>query len=156
MATLTTASNARQSLRDHVATKGAEIHAKYGPQIGWKALLRILDDRACVRYPCKIAFNSGPLQPGEFAHPLAVGERPEDGFTLYVHPQFMANLDQVPLLVFYQLVLVNYGEFASSEDAETFGANAVGLSLDDYYAELVRLQLRIGGSPRPTLGGGMN
>jgi hypothetical protein len=30
-------------------------------------------------------------------------------------------------------VLVNYGEFATSDDAETFGAAALGLSKEDYY-----------------------
>ena len=29
---------------------------------------------------------------------------------------------------------MNYGEFASSDDAETFGAAALGLTRDEYYA----------------------
>jgi hypothetical protein len=41
--------------------------------------------------------------------------------------------------VLYQLVLVNYGEFASADDAETFGAHALGLAKDDYYQALCRL-----------------
>jgi hypothetical protein len=48
----------------------------------------------------------------------------------------MLRLDLVPALVLYQLVLVNYGEFASPDDAEAFGAAALGLSRDAYY-ELV-------------------
>lgn len=139
MAMQLTADDARQSLNAHVATKGAEIHAKYGPRIGWKELQHILEDRACVRYPCQIVFDAVGLQPGEFAHPVPLGERPEDGFTMYVHPLFMTDLARVPLLVLYQLVLVNYGEFASPDDAETFGAAAAGLSRDDYYAELCAL-----------------
>ena len=47
---------------------------------------------------------------------------------MYVHPLFMTQLEKVPLLVLYQLVLVNYGEFASPDDAETFGAAALGLT----------------------------
>jgi hypothetical protein len=136
MATQLTADDARESLNSHVAAKGAEINAKYGPRIGWKELQRILEDRSCVRYPCKIVFDANPLQPGEFAHPVADGERPEDGFTIYVHPLFMTDLGRVPLLVFYQLVLINYGEFASPDDAETFGAAALGFSKEDYYQAL--------------------
>lgn len=34
MATHLTGAEARQSLNAHVAAKGAEINAKYGPQIG--------------------------------------------------------------------------------------------------------------------------
>jgi hypothetical protein len=126
----------KQSLTAHVAAKGEEIRAKYGPRIGWNELLRILDDRACVRYPCEIVFDSSPLDSGEFAHPVAKGEQPENGFTIFVHPLFMMQLDRVPRLVFYQLVLVNYGEFASSDDAEIFGASALGLTKDEYYKEL--------------------
>ena len=139
MALQLTATDARQSLNSHVAAKGAEIHAKYGPRIGWKELQSILEDRNCVRYPCRVVFDTTGLQPGEFAHPAANGERPEDGFTLYVHPLFMTDLARVPLLVLYQVVLINYGEFASPDDAETFGASAVGISRDEYYTELCHL-----------------
>ena len=134
-----TAEDARQSLSAHVAEKGGELRAKYGPEISWAELLRILDDRAFVRYPCGIEFDSGPLHPGEFAHPVPRGDRPEDGFTMCLHPCFRTQLEQVPSLVLYQLVLVNYGEFASPDDAETFGAAALGLGKDDYYRRLCRL-----------------
>lgn len=134
-----TSADARQSLNDHVTAKGAEILEKYGPRIGWKELQQILNDKTCVRYPCEIVFDAGPLAAGEFAHPIAKGERPEDGFTMFVHPFFMTQLERVPHLVFYQLVLVNYGEFASADDAEAFGAAALGLSQTDYYAELCAL-----------------
>jgi hypothetical protein len=139
MATPPSAQDARQSLNASAAAIGAGIYDKYGPRIGWKQLLQILEDRTCVRYPCEIAFDAGPLQTGEFAHPVAKGDRPEDGFTLYVHPFFMMQLEQVPLLALYQLVLVNYGAFAAPEDAETFGAAALGLARDEYYHALCRL-----------------
>ncbi len=118
----------RQSLNAHVAAKGAEICAKYGPGLGWAGLQRLLQDRAFVRYPCEIEFDAAPLQPGEFGYPVAKGARPEDGFQLCVHPFFLTQLAQLPCLVLYQLVLVNYGEFASADDAETFGAGALGLT----------------------------
>jgi hypothetical protein len=145
MAIQLTAQDARQSLNAHVAAKGAEIRAKYGPTIGWRELLRILEDREVVRYPCEIVFDSGPLQPGEFAHPMARGKRPEDGFVICVHPSFITQMEHVPHLVLYQLVLVNYGEFASAEDAETFGAAALGLARDDYYQALCGLADQVGG-----------
>jgi hypothetical protein len=144
MAIQLTAEDARQSLNGHVAAKGREIRAKYGPHIGWKELLRILADRACVRYPCEIVFDAGALEPGEFAHPAAKGERPEEGFTMYVHPFFMTQLEHVSGLVLYQLVLVNYGEFASADDAETFGAAALGISRNEYYQILCGLADQVG------------
>src|SRR5262245_36682137 len=123
-----TTEDARQSLTEHAAAKGSEIREKYGPHIGWVELQRILQDRTCVRYPCEILFDAAGLRPGEFAHPVPKGERPEAGYTMFVHPLLLLQLERVPLLVLYQLVLVNYGDFASTDDAESFGANALGLS----------------------------
>jgi hypothetical protein len=144
MPTNLTAEDAKQSFGTHVAAKGAEIREKYGPCLGRKELLRILEDRACVRYPCEVVFDAGPLEPGEFAHPVAKGARPEDGFTMHVHPFFMTQPERVPSLVLYQLVRVNYGEFASADDAETFGAAALGLSKDEYYKALCEMADEIG------------
>lgn len=144
MPTQLTADDAKQSLNAHVASKGAEIFEKFGPRIGWKELVRILGDRCCVRYPCEVVFDAAPLGPGEFAHPVPKNEHPEAGFTMFVHPCFMTQLDQVPLLVLYQLVLVNYGEFASPDDAETFGACALGLEKEQYYQRVCALADQLG------------
>ena len=133
------AEDGRQSLNAHAAAKGLEIREKYGPHIGWTELQRILQDRSCVRYPCEIVFDAAGLQPGEFAHPIAKGEQPEAGFTIFVHPLLLLQLERVPPLVLYQLVLVNYGDFVSADDAETFGANALGRSKDDYYRGLCEM-----------------
>jgi hypothetical protein len=145
MAIRLTADDVRQTLNAHVAEKAAEIRAKYGPDLGWGSLQRLLQDRAFVRYPCELTFEAAPLQPGEFAHAAAKGARPEDGFTIFVHPIFLTQLAAVPALVLYQLVLVNYGEFASPDDAETFGAGALGLTKDEYYARLCELADQLGG-----------
>ncbi len=134
-----TIDDARGSLTAHVAEKAHELRRKYGPHLGWNELLRILEDRAFVRYPCSIEFEAEPLQPGECACPVPIGDTPEQGFTMFVHPLFSLQLHLVPHLVLYQLVVVNYGAFASSDDAETFGAGALGLSRDEYYQCLCSL-----------------
>ena len=157
MATAPATADARQSLTDHAAARGREVFLKYGPQIGWAELQRLLLDRAYVRYPCAIVFDAGPLQAGELAHAVPLGPLPEEGFTLYVHPVFRADLARVPPLVLYQLVAVNYGDFASSDDAESFGAAALGLTCDEYYAIVCARaeQLPVDdGADAPTGGGG--
>lgn len=133
MAKQLTADDAKQSLTAHVETKGVEIYLKYGPNFGWAELQRLLADRAYVRYACEIVFDDAQLLPGEFAHPTQKGESPEAGFVMSVHPHFAADLDRAAALVLYQLVAVNYGEFASSDDAETFGAACLGMTRDEYY-----------------------
>ena len=144
MTTQLTADDVRQSLTAHVAAKGCEIFEKYGPELGWPELLLLLQDRACVRYPCEILFDAEPLLASEFAHPIPKGARPEDGFRLFVHPLFRSRLAEVPMLVLYQLVAVNYGEFASADDAEIFGAAALGLDREEYYQVLCRLADELG------------
>ena len=144
MAQQLTAADAQVSLTSHVATKGAEICARFGPGLGWADLQVLLEDRAYVRYPVKIEFDSTELQPGEFAHPVAHGERPEDGYTMFVHPIYLTQLAQVPVLVLYQLVVVNYGEFACHEDAEVFAAAALGLGREEYYETLCGLADQLG------------
>jgi len=139
MSTRLTADDARQSLGEHLAARGAEIQEKYGPRVGWNELLRILEDRACVRYPCKVAFDPAPLQKGECAHPVARGEKPEDGFVLHIHPLFLTQMDRVAHLALYQLVVVNYGRFASCDDAEVFGAAALGIPREEYYQRLCEM-----------------
>lgn len=157
MATQLTAEDARQSLTAHVEAKGIEVYTRYGPQIGWGELQRLLADRAFVRYPVEIVFDVAGLQPGEFAHPVQKGENPEEGFTMFVHPLFSLELDRAVAGVLYQLVAVNYGEFASSDEAETFGAAALGLTRDEYYAQLCEMSDQVGGAAElldnPTAGG---
>lgn len=142
----------RQSLSDHVVDKGLEIQAKYGPQIGWTELQRMLEDRSVVRYPCEIRFSSEGLEPGELAHPEPLGELPKDGFVMWVHPAFLALRGMVPHLVLYQLVAVNYGDFASPDDAESFGAAALGLEKDEYYQVLCSLADQLEGLDATTAG----
>ncbi len=149
MAKQLTADDAKQSLLGHVESKGHEIHLKYGPLLGWSQLQRLLGDRIYVRYPCEIIFDASGLQPGEFAHPNAKGANPTDGFIMAVHPLFEQQLDLVPALVLYQMVSVNYGEFASSEEAETFGSAALGITRDEYYAMLCELSDDLRGEEAP-------
>jgi len=144
MATQLTAEDARQSLGEHCAAKGAEIRAKFGPHLGWAELNQLLQDRKFVRFPCTIAFDALPLQAGEFAYPQPLGSRPDDGFRICIHPRFEADLDTVPALVLYQLVAVNYGDFATAEDAESFGAAALGLEREEYYRRLCACADQVG------------
>jgi hypothetical protein len=135
----------KQDLSDQVAAKAAEIRQKYGPQLGWDELGRLLGDRNYVPYPCEICFDAEPLLPGEFAHPLPRGQTPDDGYIIYVHPFYSNQLPLVPYLVLHQLVLINYGGSVTLDDAETFGSLALGLSKEDYYQALCDLSAQIGG-----------
>ena len=134
-----TLDDAKQSLTAHLASKGAEIREKFGPRFGFAEMERLLADRDYTRYPVEIVFSASVLQDGEFAHPVAKSGNPADGFTMHVHPYFTTQLAYVPALVLYQLVLVNYGDFASPTDAEIFGASVLGMTQEDYYQGLCEM-----------------
>ena len=54
-------------------------------------------------------------------------------------PRIQKKLDDVPALVLYHLVTVNYGDFATFHEAEVFAAEALGMEQEDYYKLLCRL-----------------
>lgn len=135
----------RRTLSADLAVKAAEIRQKYGPDIGWDELQKLLDDRDCTPFPCQIRFDSGPLLPGEFGHPVPNGSSREQGFIIYLHPSYATQLERVPYLVLHQLVLANYGDWATADDAETFGSLVLGLSKEDYYHALCELSGQISG-----------
>lgn len=124
---------------------GARVAEKYGPRIGWDPLLKLLEDRTCVAYPCELRFDSEPLLPGEFGHVARKGLRPDDGFILFLHPHYSEQPDVVPYLVLHQLARVNYGEAASAEEAELLGSCALGIPKDDYFRILCDLADQLDG-----------
>lgn len=124
---------AQQSLRDHVVAKAMDARAKHPEGVDRAAMLALLDDRAVVRYPLGVRFDDEPLRPGEFACLEALGERPSDGYVLFVHPMF-ENVDElIPLLVAYYIPSVNYGDVATHVEAELFGATLLSLEREEYY-----------------------
>ena len=56
----------------------------------------------------------------------------------------MTQLGMVPYLALYQLVTVNYGEFASADDAETFASYALGVPREEYYQTICGLADELG------------
>jgi hypothetical protein len=92
-----------------------------------------------VRFPTEIRFDATPLEVGEFAVSQQRGAHPRDGYVLFVHPYFEQRVRDLPYLVAYHLVTVNYGEIATRAEAECFGAALLGLDQDDYYEHICRL-----------------
>ena len=135
----------RQCVAAEVAAKAAEIRHRYGPQLGWEQLQQLLQDREFTLFPCEIRFDAAPLLPGEFGHPVPKGSGRDQGYVIYLHPKYANQPAAVPYLVLHQLVLINYGQAATADDAETFGSIALGLSKEAYYHALCELSGQIDG-----------
>ena len=142
-----TLKDGRRALGVHVLDKGHKLREKYGKFIDYDTLLNVLKDPEFVRYPVRIEFNSGKIDQGMFAITERVSEKTEDGYVIYVHEHFKKRLGDVAALIFYQLVLVNYGDFSTYNEAEEFASAALGMGKDDYYQYVCRLVDSIQWSP---------
>lgn len=131
-----TEEDGRTALRDHIVERAAQARIRYGLYIDGEAIMRMLDDRQVTRYPCGVRFDASALMPGEFAHAQPLGDRPSDGYCLFVHPALESETDLWPLVMAYHIVSINYGEIATSDEAELFGATLLGLEVEDYYQAL--------------------
>jgi hypothetical protein len=124
---------------------GEAVFRDYGSPLGWRQINALLLDRRHVRFPCEIKFDASLLLPGECAHTFPRSSSPEQGYVIYVHPQFEAQLSSVPCLALHQIWFVNQGLEGSLDDAELFGSRALGIPLEVYYATLCDLAAALGG-----------
>ena len=130
----------KRALVDHARERGAEIFAKYGPDYTPEVLAQILKDDTCVRFPVELGFDRKHIEPGLFAICEPVNEeKPSDGYSLLLHEHFQNDATAIAPLLFYHLVRINYGEFATHSDAEAFGAAAMGMEEEAYYQRVVEL-----------------
>jgi len=136
----------RIALREHVVEKAMDARLRHGLYIDAEQMVRVLDDRAVVRYPVGIRFDAEGLEAGEFAWPMPLGDSPSKGFCLFIHPCFEDQPDAWPLLIAYHIPTINYGEIATHEEAELFGATLLGLEQDEYYKALCELTDSIPGN----------
>jgi len=134
-----TEQDGQTALCEHIERKATEARLKHGLYIDAEQIMRILDDRTVVRYPVGVRFDSEPLQPGEFAWPMPLGDDPSKGYCLFIHPWFEAQSDAWPILIAYHIPSINYGEIASHVESELFGATLLGLDTETYYQALCEL-----------------
>ncbi len=139
MSTRLTEDDGRTALREHVEHKALEARLKNGLYIDAEQIIRMLDDRSIVRYPVGIRFDAEPLESGEFAWAMPLGDSPNAGFCLFIHPAFEDQADILPLLIAYHIPAINYGEIVSHDEAELYGATLLGLDPAEYYKALCEL-----------------
>jgi hypothetical protein len=87
----------------------------------------------------RIEFDAEPLQGEELAYPLPAKGGPSNGFTMYVHPHLATRPDDATAAILYALVVVSYGETATGEVGEAFGAAALGIDTEAYYRTVCRI-----------------
>jgi len=138
-----TPEGARQAMIAHAAATGAAIHDRLGGAPDYARLVPLLEDPETVRFPVQVVFDAGPLQGEEVAYPLPVDGRAANGYTMYVHPALAGRTTDTVAAILYGLVVVNYGEAATGEVGEAFGAAVLGLDREAYYRTMCRIVDRV-------------
>jgi len=123
----------------HANEKAREILHRFGPVIDYPTVLKILEDRKSTRYPVTLHFTTDAIEPGMYGMTRAVSENPDDGYIVSLHSALESRHDVLPALILYQLVMVNYGDLATANDAEIFGATILQMDREDYYRHIVDL-----------------
>lgn len=134
-----TLEDGRRALGVHVLEKGHRLREKYGKFIDHETVLKILNDPEFVRYPTRIVFDSSKLETGMFAAAEKTGVDSDEGYVIFVHEYFKGRDGDLAAVVLYHLVTVNYGDFATFNEAEEFGSAALGMDKEYYYQYLCRL-----------------
>jgi hypothetical protein len=138
-----TLEDGRRALAVHCLDQGHKLRQKYGKAIGYDLLKTILKDETFVRHPVRLVFDSTKVEEGMFALAERVSLDASAGFIIYLHECFKQRPGDLLALVFYHLVAVNYGEFATHNEAEEFGSSALGMEKEEYYQLLCCLTDRI-------------
>ncbi len=131
-------------LRAHLLDKAEALRQRLlfaapASSLDFEALQKVLLEPGVMRFPTVIRFSAQALGDGEFAHAHALGEKPSDGYCLFVHPHFETRTNDLPYLVLYHLPTINYGDVITHVEAELFGATALGLDIESYYQRLCSL-----------------
>ncbi len=123
----------------HALEKGYQLNQKYGNFIDLSILSKILEDDEFVRYPTRIEFDSEKIEEGMFGVEERISADASDGYVIYIHEHFKQRQGDLPALVLYHIVTVNYGDFATYNEAEEFASAALAMDKDYYYNYICRL-----------------
>jgi hypothetical protein len=142
-----TTEDARRALLAHAAATGALLGERAGSRVDYPRLLALLQDPDVVRFPVQVVFDSQPLHEYEVAYPLPAADDRTNGFIMYVRSDLATCPEDATAAILYALVVVNYGDAATGEVAEAFGAAALGVDPEVYYRTMCRIADRTAGNP---------
>lgn len=129
------------ALQKHAAIAAQQVHAKLGTQLSSSNLNEFL--QFCLRFPTVLQFDDRCLERQQFAQPRFVGCDGDKSCVLNIRPQFHSDAEALTFIVAYMAATVNYGEAASSSLCEEFGANLMGMEVDDFYSSVCKIADRI-------------
>lgn len=138
----------QQSLREHLVAQAIVAHQKHGPLLRDK-LEALLSDPDCLRHPVRLVFEFGEMAMHQFGQPdIDWRNTSLDGRVLYLRPVLRDHPDLLPLAVAYMIPLINYGGIIGDEHCLAYGATLLGMTEDEFYAELCSMSDLVGAETR--------
>lgn len=131
-----TVEDGKKALVEHATTKALDIVEKYGVLNSLEQLNALLKDSSFIRFPTEIQFIDAVVDGETFGFVDKKSENPSDGYVIYLHKNVKNDEILMVATTMYLLVSVNYGDFASFEEAEVFGSVSMGMDKEEYYQML--------------------
>ena len=126
-----------RSLRNHADVRARGTLESLGGVLTQDSLPTFL--QTCLRVPTEIRFDDTVLSEHQFAEPIFTEEGGSRVCVLHVRPIYENRPETLPAIAAYMAAAINYGTSASPELCESYGAVLMGLSTDEFYAEICRI-----------------
>ena len=124
------------ALARHACFAADRARSRLGGPLSADNLSEALRDDVCFRYPVEIGFDETGLEPQQFADARFSGPDGQRVCKLHVRPRFKDGADVLHLLVAYMAAPINYGDVATPDLCEQYGAALVGMTRENYYKVL--------------------
>jgi len=121
------------ALFEHARFAAQRAQARLGGPLSPASLEQFLSDPLCLRYPTRIIYVRDGLEPHQVAHPFYRQSRNGVFCDLHVDPLLRKMPEAIYLVVAYMAAVINYGDAATPELAELFGALLTGMDPEMFY-----------------------
>lgn len=123
-------------LQDHADRAAERAVERLGGPLDAVNLPRFLEDDTCLRYATTVLFSAEGMEPHQFAEPYFEEDDGKRVCRLHVHPRFAGYPHYLPYFVAYMAPVINYGQVATPEVCERYGAYVLGLDQEAFYTQL--------------------
>jgi hypothetical protein len=128
------------ALFEHARFSAERARTRLGGPLNETNLPAFLIDPQCLRYATRITFDRAGLEPHQFAQPELQGKE----CCLHVDPCLQDRPDLLYQAVAYMAAVINYGDAATAELAERYGALLTGLTQEQFYSKISEIADFIG------------
>jgi hypothetical protein len=124
------------ALFEHARFAAQRAHARLGGFLNPSNLDKFLEDNLCLRYPTRIIYDRTGLDPHQVAQPFYRQSRDGVFCDLHVDPELQKTPGSNYLVVAYMAAVINYGDAATPELAELYGALLTGIDQEMFYDKM--------------------